>query len=39
MRPMFMTEPPRFDLLIRELGIAENTLNLKFHPQKAEFPQ
>jgi len=27
MRPMFMTEPPRFDLLIRELGIAENAIN------------
>jgi hypothetical protein len=27
MRPMFMTEPPRFDDLLRELGMAENAIN------------
>jgi hypothetical protein len=27
MRPMFMTEPPSFDVLLRELGNAENTIN------------
>jgi hypothetical protein len=27
MRPMFMTEPPGFDMLLRELGRAENLIN------------
>ncbi len=27
MRPMFMTEPPSFDALLRELGNAENAIN------------
>ena len=27
MRPMFMTEPPSFDVLLRELGNAENAIN------------
>lgn len=27
MRPMFMTEPPGFDVLLRELGNAENAIN------------
>jgi hypothetical protein len=27
MRPMFMTEPPSFDVLLRELQNAENTIN------------
>ena len=27
MRPMFMTEPPSFDVLLRELGDAENVIN------------
>ena len=27
MRPMFMTEPPSFDALLRELEIAENVIN------------
>jgi len=27
MRPMFMTEPPSFDILLRELGEAENVIN------------
>lgn len=27
MRPMFMTEPPSFDLLLQELGTAENIIN------------
>jgi len=27
MRPMFMTEPPSFDTLLRELGKAENAIN------------
>lgn len=27
MRPMFMTEPPNFDTLMRELGNAENAIN------------
>jgi hypothetical protein len=27
MRPMFMTEPPSFDVLLRELGNAENVIN------------
>ena len=27
MRPMFMTEPPSFDVLLRELGEAENVIN------------
>lgn len=27
MRPMFMTEPPSFDTLMRELGNAEDTIN------------
>ena len=30
MRPMFMTEPPSFDVLLRELQNAENTINTWF---------
>lgn len=29
MRPMFMTEPPSFDALLRELGNAENAINTR----------
>lgn len=32
MRPMFMTEPPSFDVLLRELGNAENAINSKLMP-------
>jgi len=27
MRPMFMTEPPSFDVLLRELQTAESAIN------------
>ncbi len=27
LRPMFMTEPPSFDVLLRELANAENAIN------------
>jgi len=27
MRPLFMTEPPNFDVLLRGLGEAENVIN------------
>ena len=30
MRPMFMTEPPSFDALLRELQSAENAINAQF---------